>query len=185
MTRAAGRTCGWRGISARADGQPQLDLEHPADRRTHMFGRNVPGVQQTQQRFQAVLRPHVKSTGAWPSVATWVDPALERITSATIDFPLCMHEPRLAHARRLHVGGANLKSVMERIGHTQMTTTRKSLHSLANAGDKAPPPPSPPDKRGTRRPLAATPLFGRRVDFNPPRGLPATSLARRHAFQTR
>ena len=56
---------------------------------------------------------------------------------AGIDFPLHMHDLRHAHASWLLAGGADLKSVMERMGHSQIMTTQKYLHTLPDADDKA------------------------------------------------
>ena len=61
-------------------------------------------------------------------------PATQR---AGIDFPLRMHDLRHAHASWLLAGGADLKSVMERMGHAQIMTTQKYLHTLPDADDKA------------------------------------------------
>jgi len=47
------------------------------------------------------------------------------VTRAGIDFPLRMHDLRHAHASWLLAGGADLKSVMERMGHGQIMTTQK------------------------------------------------------------
>jgi integrase len=59
------------------------------------------------------------------------------ITAAGIDFPLRMHDLRHAHASWLLAGGADLKSVMERMGHSQIMTTQKYLHTLPDADKKA------------------------------------------------
>ena len=48
-----------------------------------------------------------------------------------------MHDLRHAHASWLLAGGADLKSVMERMGHSQIMTTQKYLHTLPDADDKA------------------------------------------------
>jgi len=61
-------------------------------------------------------------------------PALER---SGVDFPVRMHDLRHAHASWLLAGGADLKSVMERMGHAQIMTTQKYLHTLPDADDKA------------------------------------------------
>jgi integrase len=61
-------------------------------------------------------------------------PALER---AGIDFQVRVHDLRHAHASWLLAGGADLKTVMDRLGHAQIQTTQKYLHSLPDADDKA------------------------------------------------
>lgn len=61
-------------------------------------------------------------------------PALER---AGIDFQVRVHDLRHAHASWLLAGGADLKTVMERLGHSQIQTTQKYLHTLPDADDKA------------------------------------------------
>ena len=61
-------------------------------------------------------------------------PALER---SGIDFHVRVHDMRHAHASWLLAGGADLKTVMERMGHSQIMTTQKYLHTLPDAQDKA------------------------------------------------
>ena len=61
-------------------------------------------------------------------------PALER---SGIDFHVRVHDLRHAHASWLLAGGADLKTVMERMGHPQIMTTQKYLHTLPDADDKA------------------------------------------------
>ena len=61
-------------------------------------------------------------------------PAVER---SGIDFAVRMHDLRHAHASWLLAGGADLKAVMERMGHTQIMTTQKYLHTLPEADDLA------------------------------------------------
>jgi integrase len=48
-----------------------------------------------------------------------------------------VHDLRHAHASWLLAGGADLKTVMDRLGHTQIQTTQKYLHAFPDAGDKA------------------------------------------------
>jgi integrase len=48
-----------------------------------------------------------------------------------------VHDLRHAHASWLLAGGADLKTVMDRLGHTQIQTTQKYLHTLLDADDKA------------------------------------------------
>lgn len=54
-----------------------------------------------------------------------------------IDFGVRMHDLRHAHASWLLAGGADLKTVMERMGHAQIMTTQKYLHTLPDADQKA------------------------------------------------
>ena len=48
-----------------------------------------------------------------------------------------MHDLRHAHASWLLAGGADLKTVMDRLGHSQITTTQRYLHALDTADDTA------------------------------------------------
>ena len=61
-------------------------------------------------------------------------PALQR---SGLDFHVRVHDLRHAHASWLLAGGADLKTVMERMGHAQIMTTQKYLHTLPDADDKA------------------------------------------------
>ena len=47
-----------------------------------------------------------------------------------------VHDLRHAHASWLLAGGADLKTVMDRLGHTQIQTTQKYLHTLPEADQK-------------------------------------------------
>jgi site-specific recombinase XerD len=53
-----------------------------------------------------------------------------------VDFDVRVHDLRHAHASWLLAGGSDLKSVMDRMGHAQITTTQKYLHSLPDADAK-------------------------------------------------
>jgi site-specific recombinase XerD len=48
-----------------------------------------------------------------------------------------MHDLRHAHASWLLAGGADLKTVMDRLGHSQIQTTQKYLHTLPEADEQA------------------------------------------------
>lgn len=50
-----------------------------------------------------------------------------------VTFNVRMHDLRHAHASWLLAGGADLKTVMDRLGHAQIQTTQKYLHALADA----------------------------------------------------
>jgi integrase len=53
-----------------------------------------------------------------------------------VDFDVRVHDLRHAHACWLLAGGSDLKSVMDRMGHAQITTTQKYLHTLPDADTK-------------------------------------------------
>jgi len=61
-------------------------------------------------------------------------PALDR---ADITYGVRMHDLRHAHASWLLADGADLKTVMDRLGHAQIQTTQKYLHTLPDADDHA------------------------------------------------
>ena len=61
-------------------------------------------------------------------------PAVQR---SGINFNVRMHDLRHAHASWLLAGGADLLSVMERMGHAQIMTTQKYLHTLPDADHRA------------------------------------------------
>jgi integrase len=58
------------------------------------------------------------------------------IKASGIGFNVRIHDLRHAHASWLLAGGADLKSVMERMGHTQIRTTQKYLHALPDADQR-------------------------------------------------
>lgn len=59
------------------------------------------------------------------------------IARSAIDPGIRMHDLRHAHASWLLAGGADLKTVMDRLGHTQIQTTQRYLHALPDADDRA------------------------------------------------
>jgi integrase len=58
------------------------------------------------------------------------------IKASGVDFDVRVHDLRHAHASWLLAGGSDLKSVMDRMGHAQITTTQKYLHTLPDADTK-------------------------------------------------
>jgi integrase len=58
------------------------------------------------------------------------------VTASGVDFHVRVHDLRHAHASWLLAGGSDLKSVMDRMGHAQITTTQKYLHTLPDADAK-------------------------------------------------
>ena len=61
---------------------------------------------------------------------------LPAVRASGIDFNVRVHDLRHAHASWLLAGGADLKSVMDRMGHTQIQTTQRYLHALPDADQK-------------------------------------------------
>jgi integrase len=55
---------------------------------------------------------------------------LPAVAASGVDFDVRVHDLRHAHASWLLAGGSDLKSVMDRMGHTQIQTTQKYLHTL-------------------------------------------------------
>ena len=80
---------------------------------------------------------------------------LPTVKASGVSFILRIHDLRHAHASWLLAGGSDLKSVMDRMGHAQITTTQKYLHALPDADAKnltaldrtrrTQPPPQPDD----------------------------------------
>jgi integrase len=60
-------------------------------------------------------------------------PAIQR---SGVDFEVRVHDLRHAHASWLLAGGSDLKAVMDRMGHAQITTTQKYLHPMPDADTK-------------------------------------------------
>ncbi|MGH3497890.1 MAG: tyrosine-type recombinase/integrase [Nocardioidaceae bacterium] len=61
---------------------------------------------------------------------------LPAIKASGVDFAVRVHDLRHAHASWLLAGGSDIKSVMDRMGHAQITTTQKYLHALPDADHK-------------------------------------------------
>jgi len=63
---------------------------------------------------------------------TW----LPAVAASGVDFNVRVHDLRHAHASWLLAGGSDLKAVMDRLGHAQITTTQKYLHPHPDADTK-------------------------------------------------
>ena len=63
----------------------------------------------------------------------WASRHLELHSKAAYRF----HDLRHAHASWALAGGADLKAVMDRLGHAQITTTQRYLHTLPESDDQA------------------------------------------------
>lgn len=92
------------------------------------------GLSRDDLLFPSTLKP-----GAGPlsrntfRTKIWL-PALKR---TGLDFHVRVHDLRHAHASWLLAGGADIKAVMERMGHSQLTTAQRYLHTLPDADEKA------------------------------------------------
>ena len=58
------------------------------------------------------------------------------VAASGVDFDVRVHDLRHAHASWLLSGGSDIRSVMDRMGHAQITTTQKYLHTLPDADAK-------------------------------------------------
>jgi integrase len=61
---------------------------------------------------------------------------LPAVKASGLDFKVRMHDLRHTYASWLLAGGPDLKSVMERMGHAQIQTTQKYLHTLPDSDQK-------------------------------------------------
>ena len=61
---------------------------------------------------------------------------LPAVKALGVDFGVRVHDLRHAHASWLLAGGADLKGVMDRMGHAQIQTTQKYLHTLPDTDQK-------------------------------------------------
>ncbi len=61
---------------------------------------------------------------------------LPGVAKSGIGFEVRVHDLRHAHASWLLAGGSDLKSVMDRMGQSQIQTTQKYLHALPDADEK-------------------------------------------------
>ena len=58
------------------------------------------------------------------------------VATSGVDYDVRVHDLRHAHASWLLAGGSDIRSVMDRMGHAQITTTQKYLHPLPDADHK-------------------------------------------------
>ena len=61
---------------------------------------------------------------------------LPAVKASGIDFGVRVHDLLHAHAFWLLAGGTDLKSVMERMGHSLTQTTQKYLHTLPDTDQR-------------------------------------------------
>jgi integrase len=123
-------------------GQRYLAKPYPKDNEPRSFG--------VRQAWLDAIAEHIKTNGIGRDdliFATTASTPISRNTFRTrswlpavkasgIDFPVRVHDLRHAHASWLLAGGADLKSVMERMGHSQIQTTQKYLHTLPDTDER-------------------------------------------------
>jgi site-specific recombinase XerD len=117
-------------------GERMIVKPYPNDNEARMFG--------VREQWLDAIAEHISSRGLARDellFATEAGTAISRNTFRTrvwlpavkasgLDFNVRMHDLRHAHASWLLAGGADLKGVMERMGHAQIQTTQKYLHTL-------------------------------------------------------
>ncbi len=124
-------------------GQRMILKEYPKDDR--------PRTLRISTTLLAALAAHITAGGLRPPDLLWsteADTPISRNTfrtriwlpaqkNARLGFHVRWHDLRHAHASWLLAGGADLKTVMDRMGHSQITTTQRYLHTLPDADDQA------------------------------------------------
>jgi len=123
-------------------GERYLAKPYPKDNEPRTFG--------VRQAWLDTIAEHIKTNGIGRDellFATTAGTPISRNTFRTriwlpavkasgVDFPVRVHDLRHAHASWLLAGGADLKSVMERMGHSQIQTTQKYLHTLPDTDQR-------------------------------------------------
>jgi integrase len=126
-------------------GQRMIVKPYPKDDEPRTLGVRESLLDELASRIAALgldrndlLFPSTETAGGNPlsrntfRTRVWL-PAVEK---AQIDFGVRMHDLRHAHASWLLAGGADLKGVMDRMGHAQIQTTQKYLHALPDTDQK-------------------------------------------------
>ena len=123
-------------------GERMIVKPYPKDNEARTFG--------VREQWLDAIAEHISSRGLSRDellFATEAGTAISRNTFRTrvwlpavrasgLDFNIRMHDLRHAHASWLLAGGADLKGVMERMGHAQIQTTQKYLHTLPDCDKK-------------------------------------------------
>jgi integrase len=124
-------------------GQRMILRHYPKD--------NEPRSMRITSELTALLRARIDSESMAPDQLLFANHAGQPISRSTfrarvwlpavattkLDFHLRWHDLRHTHASWLLAGGADLKTVMDRLGHTQISTTQRYLHTLPNTDDAA------------------------------------------------
>lgn len=117
---------------------PKNDKPRTIGLRQGLLDRLAARIQRMQLGRDELLFPSTDVAGGAPisrntfRTQVWL-PAVE---TAEISFNVRMHDLRHAHASWLLAGGADLVGVMERLGHAQIQTTQKYLHTLPDSDQK-------------------------------------------------
>ena len=117
---------------------PKNDKPRVIGLRQGLLDRLAARIQRMELGRDDLLFPSTDVAGGAPisrntfRTKVWL-PAVER---AGISFNVRMHDLRHAHASWLLAGGADLVGVMERLGHAQIQTTQKYLHTLPDSDQK-------------------------------------------------
>ena len=123
-------------------GQRYLTKPYPKDNEPRTFG--------VRQAWLDTIAAHIQTNGIGQDDLLFPTKAgtpisrntfrtriwLPAVKASGIDFPVRVHDLRHAHASWLLAGGADLKSVMERMGHSQIQTTQKYLHTMPDTDQR-------------------------------------------------
>jgi integrase len=123
-------------------GERMIVKPYPKDNEARTFG--------VRERWLDAIAEHISSRGLGRDELLFATEAgtpisrntfrtrvwLPAVRASGLDFNVRMHDLRHAHASWLLAGGADLKGVMERMGHAQIQTTQKYLHTLPDSDKK-------------------------------------------------
>ncbi|MDP9222358.1 MAG: site-specific integrase [Actinomycetota bacterium] len=112
---------------------------------------NEPRTLRITAQLAAALATRIKTWGIGPDELLFANQAGQPISRSTfrarvwlpavkatgLDFHPRWHDIRHTNASWLLTGGADLKTVMDRLGHSQLSTTQQYLHTLPNTDDTA------------------------------------------------
>jgi integrase len=112
---------------------------------------NEPRTLRITTQLATALQSRIQALGIGPDQLLFANQAGQPISRSTfrariwlpavkatqLDFPLRWHDLRHTNAPWLLAGGADLKTVMDRLGHSPRSTTQQYLHTLPNTDDTA------------------------------------------------
>jgi integrase len=123
-------------------GERMIVKPYPKDNEARTFG--------VREQWLSAIAKHISSRGLGRDELLFATEAgtpisrntfrtrvwLPAVKASGLDFNVRMHDLRHAHTSWLLAGGADLKGVMERMGHAQIQTTQKYLHTLPDSDKK-------------------------------------------------